>query len=175
MQLGYKKTNTKSHDLQITTPFRHELRLYPNIRWARNSVNVLKQLSKLQTMIRHARLTTSFRIFFVSMYENRIRATNKRNIARRRPFQMSLCANRHNCPMWVTAHSAHTQNITYCRGTQDQCQVPPTTKCCIVAPNICGSSVWNSIPVTILARWILRSRFYLLYFFFFFFTWHNSP
>ena len=99
-------------------------------------------------IIRHARLTTSFRIFFVSVYENRIWATNKRNIAWRRPFQMSLCAKRHNCPMWVTDHSAHTQNMTYFRGTQDQCQVPPGTKCCIVAPNICGSSVWNWLPVT---------------------------
>lgn len=36
------------------------------------------------------------------------------------------------------------------------CQANQATKFCIVAPNICGSSAWNSLYFTLLAHEILR-------------------
>jgi hypothetical protein len=44
-------------------------------------------------------------------------------------------------------------NVTACNTDS---QVARTTKFCTVAPNICGSSVWNFLHVTILVPRILR-------------------
>jgi hypothetical protein len=46
-------------------------------------------------------------------------------------------------------------------------QVAMETKFCTVAPNICGSSVWKLLPVTLLATRIIR---WLVDFFSFKFT-----
>jgi hypothetical protein len=36
-------------------------------------------------------------------------------------------------------------------GTNPGCQVTVVTKFCMVAPNICGSSVWNLVDIALLA------------------------
>jgi hypothetical protein len=63
----------------------------------------------------------------------------------------------------VTAHQWEnkTKNSTFYTHTHTGCtnpgcQVPMSTKFCVVVPNICGSSVWKLLRVTLLAPRILR-------------------
>jgi hypothetical protein len=82
---------------------------------------------------------------------------------------LSLLVNRHlqvlNGPMMARMLSAETcdlysSNLSLYQGyTNPRCQVAMATKCFTVAPNICGSSIWNSLHVAIptsgVWRWLL--------------------
>lgn len=57
----------------------------------------------------------------------------------------------------LSAYNIILHIYLYNRGcTNPGCQVAKATKFCMVAPNTCGSSVWNLLHVTQLASRILR-------------------
>jgi hypothetical protein len=63
-------------------------------------------------------------------------------------FILKTSLTRQNCK-----HTIH--HLNQCC-TNIVCQVTQATKICVVAPNVCGSSVWNLLYFTLLAPRILR-------------------